>query len=52
MCVCVGWALVFQLGAPDCVTPCVADETACHSALAWLPFEGQARGRRGAANGL
>lgn len=31
---------------------CAADETARHSALAWLPFEGQARGRRGAANGL
>lgn len=32
--------------------PCAADETACQSAVARLPFEGQARGRRGAANGL
>lgn len=43
VCVCV-----FQLEAPDCAS----DETACQSAFAGLPFEGQARGQRGAANGL
>lgn len=43
---CCSWEL------PIVWHPCVADETACQSVVAWLPFEGQARGRRGAANGL
>lgn len=51
VCVFVG-ALCFSCELLILWHPCAADETACQSALAWLPFEGQAGGRRGAANGL